>query len=307
MNFDWDDLRILIAVDDAGTVLGAARALRLSHSTVQRRLDGAERALGAVLFRRRGGRLVRTDAAQELLDEARRIGLAVTALTRAAGSAEAGPGGVVRVAAPLALVTQLLARHLVPLRLSHPEIHIVLQADLGFDAMMRGEADIGLRVSMPVAEHLDIRRVCGYRFGLYASREVAEENLMALRRGEPLPGPYLAFSEDHPEVPENRWIREIFRGSAPVLKANTGLALATAAQAGWGVAALAEYIGATWAGLHRIPVQRDSPDEGLYLVTHREQRKLARIRVVVDLIERVVRSEFGRPADQTREMARTDC
>jgi DNA-binding transcriptional LysR family regulator len=289
-NFNWDDLRVLMAVDEAGTLLGAARRLGVSHSTVHRRLDAAEQALGVRLFQRRGGRLMRTDAAQDTLGEAQRIGQDIAALARTAGSADADLDGVVRVAAPLALATQFLTRNLRTLRVSHPGIRVILRADLGSDAMLRGEADIGLRISMPVAERLDIRRIGDCQFGLYASPKIVVSQLRALHQGGALPGPYLTFSDDYPPVPETEWIRSIFRGSEPVLQANATLALVAAAQAGLGVAALAKYAGENSVGLRRIPVSPEGPREGLYLVTHREQRSLSRVRLVVDFIETIVRS-----------------
>jgi len=288
--FNWDDLRVLMAVDDAGTLLGAARGLGVSHSTVLRRLEAAEHALGVRLFQRRGGRLTRTDAAQSILAEAQRIGQDIAALARTAGSADADLNGLVRVAAPLALATQFLAPQLRAFRASHPGIRIVLRADLSFDAMLRGEADIGLRISMPVAERLDIRRIGDCQFGLYASAKLAAAQLRAQHQAEPLPGPYLTFSDDYPKVPETEWIRSVFRGSEPVLQANATLGLVAAAQAGLGVAALARYAGENARGLRRVPVTPEGPREGLYLVTHREQRSLSRVRAVVDFIEAIVRS-----------------
>lgn len=290
--FDWDDLRIMIAVDEAGTLLGAARALGVSHSTIKRRLQGAEKSLGVRLFMRRDGLLARTAVAEDVLAQARRIEQDIAALTRVASGADSDLRGIVRVAAPLALVTHLLARQMRPLQASHPGIRVILQADLRLDAMLRGEADIGLRVSMPVAERLDIRRVSDYRFGLYAVPKIAVEQVRALRMGEKLPGPYLAFSDDYPDVPEKKWIREVFPGSEPALQTNTSLALLAAAEAGLGVAGLAEYVGGKSTKLRRIPIDLDGPREGIFLVTHREQRNLSRVRVVVDHIAKIIRAEI---------------
>jgi DNA-binding transcriptional LysR family regulator len=289
---NWDDLRIMIAVDEAGTLLGAAKTIGVSHSTIQRRLLGAEKALGVRLFRRRDGRLVRTGVAEDVLVQARRIEQDVASLTRSASSADSRLSGAVRVAAPLALVTQLLARQMRPLQDLHPGIRVILKADLRLDAMLRGEADIGIRVSMPVADRLDIRRVSDYRFGLYATPKIAADQLRALRLGETLPGPYVAFSDDHPDVPEKRWISEVFAGSEPTFQANTSLALLAAAEAGMGVAGLAEYIGDQSTKLQRIRVEHEGPSEGIFLVTHRDQRNLTRVRAVVDYLANIIRSEF---------------
>lgn len=47
---NWDDLRIFLAIARAGTLLGAARALGVNHTTVARRLSALEGALQADLF-----------------------------------------------------------------------------------------------------------------------------------------------------------------------------------------------------------------------------------------------------------------
>jgi len=47
---NWDDLRIIAAVRDAGSYAGASRRLRIDETTVGRRLQRLERALGAKLF-----------------------------------------------------------------------------------------------------------------------------------------------------------------------------------------------------------------------------------------------------------------
>ena len=50
--FDWNDLRFLLAVADAGSMLAAARALGVNQSTVQRRIAELEARLGHRLVER---------------------------------------------------------------------------------------------------------------------------------------------------------------------------------------------------------------------------------------------------------------
>jgi len=49
-NSNWDDLKFVLAVIDAGTVSGAARALRVNHATVLRRISAFEDHHGVTLF-----------------------------------------------------------------------------------------------------------------------------------------------------------------------------------------------------------------------------------------------------------------
>ncbi|HWN48358.1 MAG TPA: LysR family transcriptional regulator, partial [Xanthobacteraceae bacterium] len=48
----WDDIRVFIACAQAESFRKAARSLRLSSSTVLRRIDRFEKALGAPIFER---------------------------------------------------------------------------------------------------------------------------------------------------------------------------------------------------------------------------------------------------------------
>jgi DNA-binding transcriptional LysR family regulator len=283
-NFSWDDLRILIAIDDAGTLVGAAKALNVSHSTIYRRLGAIEEALRVKLFRRQENILVRTETADTVLAQARRIGREIDELARAATDADGKLSGVVHVAGPHALIAGFVAGHLMPFCRAYPRVRVALHAEFGVEMMLRGEADIGLRISMPVSDKLDIRRVGNCQFGLYGSARLAAEIAQALRDGEPLRTPYIDYCDDHAEVPETRWLRKLFGGASPVLQANATPVLLAAAKAGIGVAALPSYVGASAPGLKPIVMATPGPVEGLFIITRREQRGVARVRVLVDFL-----------------------
>ncbi len=286
--FDWDDLRILMAVDEAGTLLGAARALALSHTTVLRRLDGAERVLGAKLFRRQKGILVRTMAGEEVLARALRIRSDIVALTRSARAADTTLAGSVRLAAPPGLATNVLIPRLGEFLRSHPKIQVALHTDLDFSAMLRGEADVGIRISSPLADRLDIRRVCDCGFALYGLPKLAAAATRALERGVASRIRYVAFDDNFTSFPEDRWIRDLFGSARPVLRANTTTALLAAARAGLGVSALPCYLGDMEPALRRVRTPHRAPVAGLFVVTRREQRGVARVRALVDFLARVL-------------------
>ena len=50
---DWEDVRVFVALARAGSLSAAARALKVSHATVGRRIAALEDTLGRVLFHRR--------------------------------------------------------------------------------------------------------------------------------------------------------------------------------------------------------------------------------------------------------------
>ncbi len=65
---DWNDLRYFLAVAREGSTLAAGRALRVSQTTVARRVAALERTLGFPLFEKRQAGYALTPAGDELLE-----------------------------------------------------------------------------------------------------------------------------------------------------------------------------------------------------------------------------------------------
>jgi DNA-binding transcriptional LysR family regulator len=106
MNFRH--LEVFYAVMTAGTVTGAARQLGVSQPSVTTTLKAAETGLGLQLFLREGGRLIPTDEARTLFEEAQRAHDALASLTTIAEGLKLGQGGHVRIAAVPTLSLDLL-------------------------------------------------------------------------------------------------------------------------------------------------------------------------------------------------------
>jgi len=70
---EWDDLRLVLAVARERGLAGAARVLRVNHSTVFRRLNAAEADLGVQLFERLPTGYQPTEAGSRLIGAAERI------------------------------------------------------------------------------------------------------------------------------------------------------------------------------------------------------------------------------------------
>ena len=81
MGFEWDDLRYVLAVANAGSLVGAARSLGVNHTTVLRRIIAFEKGLGLRLFERLPTGYALTAGGEELIAEARHIEDRVTTLS----------------------------------------------------------------------------------------------------------------------------------------------------------------------------------------------------------------------------------
>jgi DNA-binding transcriptional LysR family regulator len=118
MNFRH--LEVFYAVMTAGTVTGAARQLGVSQPSVTTTLKAAESGLGIQLFLREGGRLIPTDEARLLFEEAQRAHEALDSLTTMAEGLKLGQGGHVRIAAVPTLSLDLLPDAIAAFEKQHP-------------------------------------------------------------------------------------------------------------------------------------------------------------------------------------------
>ena len=113
---DWNDWRAFLAVARSGSTLAAARALRVSQTTVARRIAGLEEALGLTLFERRPAGYVPTAAGTGMIAGAEAIEQAALGLEARARAASRVIEGIVRITTEEIFSTALLAPHLLELR-----------------------------------------------------------------------------------------------------------------------------------------------------------------------------------------------
>jgi DNA-binding transcriptional LysR family regulator len=271
---NWDDLRHVLAVSRAGSLARAAKLLQVDPTTVGRRLEAAEAALGLRLFTRTTTGLVATADAERLIAAMTRVEEAVLTVERAAGAQDARLAGTVRVTSPETLGMCYLAPRLAAFGLAHPELTIELM-DLG-----RGEAELAVRIFRSKHESLVVRRAGSVRYGLYASP--------ALLGRHPAPGrealerlPLLGVPEA--DAIEAVWLRRLCPRARPVFVSTSSLALQAAARASAGVAVLPRYLGDADATLRHIAMA-DEPAEPLWLTVHRDLKKTPRVRALLDFL-----------------------
>src|SRR4051812_6921921 len=97
MDIPWEDVRLFLAVAEAGSLSGAARRLQIGQPSVTRKLAALEYTLGAKLFRRGVEGASLTSAGERLLEPARKMAEWAGEVGRAAERSNAAPRGQVRI------------------------------------------------------------------------------------------------------------------------------------------------------------------------------------------------------------------
>ncbi len=283
--FDWNDLKAFLAVARGGSTLAAAKALGVNQTTVARRVEGLETALGLKLFERgqTGSRL--TEAGRDLMAEAEKVEQASTAFGTRAASHQRGLQGSLRITCTEIVANSMLSPALAEFHQHHPEIQIdLILSDRMLD-IEAGEADLAIRTGeqMPASDLL-ARKLIDYDFALYCSRDYAA------RRGVP---PSLDELGDHDliggegsggNLPGMAWMFQRVGGKTPVVRSNTMTSLMHAVLAGLGVAPLPVIVADANPSLVRCSGVIAEVQAHSWIVVRREVKDLPRIRAFIDFL-----------------------
>jgi len=270
---DWDDLRIFAELARAGSLSAAARRLKLDHSTVSRRLDALEAALGLKLLDRLPQGTHLTAEGERIAEAAGRMEEQAFLVQRLAQDG-APLSGLVRISGPPALTAHFLTPRLGPLRLRHPGIRLELIGETRNANLHRREADLALRLTRPSDESLVARKVGQMAYALFGTPAA-----LALPRAD---WNWIGFEDNLAQMPQQRWLRELSGDSPMALSSNDQTILLAAVKAGLGVAALPRFLAEGQPELCEVEGLQPPQPREIWLVVHRDMRRSPRIRAVMD-------------------------
>lgn len=279
----WDDVRLFLAVAEAGSVSGAARLLRLGQPTVSRRLAELERRLGFVLFLRQPSGVRPTPAGERLLDPARRMAEWAGELGRAAARGEGRPEGLVRIAAPPGVAVELVAPFAGWLKGKHPGITVEALSSVQYLDLARGEADLALRLRPPSSADLALVATLEHANAAFVSKAYAAK-LPKRPRFEDVA--WIAWAPPFQDLPPNRELEALIPGFRPSFTSDNYLVQLAAAEAGLGAMVLGD-VRHRFSRRTLVPLPIDLGPHArskLYLVCARSALAIPRIRLVADLL-----------------------
>jgi DNA-binding transcriptional LysR family regulator len=279
---DWNDFRYFLAIARAGTLAGAARDLKVEHTTVGRRLAAIEQALGARLFTRGPDGFTLTRAGHEILPLAEEMAARVEGIVRRVSGEDERVEGTVRLTTSEAL-SGYFVKNLSVLRERHPDLVVeILSGNRAFD-LLRGEADLAVRIRPDFEPDLVARKVVRAAWSLYASTQFVEKK-GAPTAPENLTGwDVIGFDTSLSAVPGALWLQEHASGARLVLRANSIIAALNATIVGMGIGVLPCFLGGQEPQLRRLtPMALGERD--VSLVVHPDLARVARVRAVMDFI-----------------------
>ena len=292
---DWDRLRIFCAAAEVGSFTHAGDMLELSQSAVSRQIAALEEEVGVPLFLRHARGLILTEPGETLFRTALEMKLKIeTARARLVDTREK-PNGLLRITTTIGLGTYWLTPRLGEFLDGYPEIRVeLLLIDEELDLAMR-QADVAIRLRLPVQSDLVQRRLFTVHFHAYASAEYVK------RRGAPkgpedldahrivafggVGPPYLLETSVLPSLG-----RDARNPRQPALTVSNVSSVKRAIESGFGVGILPDYLVGQTSNLVRVLTESEMPSLDTYFVYPEELRNVARIQVFRDfMIQKALR------------------
>lgn len=285
---DWNDLRYFLAVARLGRLSPAARRLRVEHSTVARRIEGLERAMGTRLFDRHREGLVLTEAGHALLPMAETVESTVAVVSEELSGQDVSISGEVRLGTPEGLAVCFLTPKLKPLLDEYPNLTVELLALPRLANLASREADLAVTLEPPRRGPYVVCRWTDYTYFLYGSRDYLEARGPIETRADLARHSFVAYIDDFLLSQELRFLEKLC--DAPKLRfcSTSMLAHKEAVLAGIGLAVLTPYIGAGDPRLIKVLPKEAYFQHTFWLAAHADRLRLKRVRLVWDYLVSLV-------------------
>lgn len=279
--FDWDDMRLFLAIARARTLSSAALALDISQPTAGRRLRRLEAVSGCSLFQRSASGFTLTDEGEALLLHAERMEEEALAIARRLVGSQDTLQGQLRLSASEWFSRLVLARPIAAFTIAHPQVSIELLAESRVVDLHRREADLVFR--LPRFEEAEIvqRKFTHIRYALFASAEYLDRHGAPMRDGEGQDHRLIMMDAALEMQPDVLWLRQLLPLAQPSVRSNSRDVQAVACQQGAGVAVLPCVLGES-LGLEAVDLGSRPPGRDIRLGYHADLKRLRRLRLLVD-------------------------
>lgn len=275
MAFDWDDLRVFLAVARAESLSRAGRMLKLDPATAGRRVARLESALGTPLFAKSPTGYALTDAGQRLMAHAVRAEHAVEDAADDMAGQAAGITGQIRIGAPDGVANFLLPQVCRQIGQDNPGLELQIVALPRVFNLTRREADMVIAVSPPTAGRLTVQKIADYHLHMAAEQSYLDAHPPIRTLEDLREHRIVGYIQDMIFDPELDYLAEA--GLSHVDLASNSVAVQmNLIRQGAGLGVIHDFALPFFPGMVRVLPEVLSLSRSFYLVRHADDRRLDR-------------------------------
>lgn len=263
----------------------AAKRLRVDATTVGRRIERLELSLNAELFEQSANGHQLTAGGQQLLQHAEDMERSTSDISTVLTGGRSRLEGNVRLSISEGLATAVVARCMSAFRKDNPSIELEIAITNGFLNLSKREADLAVMLARPRKGPLVARKLTDYSLGLYASKDYLASNPVA-QVSDLFSHSLIGYIPDFIYAEELRYMEEVSPGLKPTLTSNSINVQHILTRSGCGVAILPHFMAVNDDQL--APLLPDVEiHRSFWIVVHQDMVKVARVRAVVEWLDRL--------------------
>jgi DNA-binding transcriptional LysR family regulator len=279
---DWHLFKAFLAVVREGSLSSAARVLGTTQPTMGRQVAALESALGVKLFIRSLDGLTPTEAGARLIPSAEMMAAAVQAALRSASGDIEEERGTVRVTASEVIGGEVLPPFLADFQSRNPRISVELSLSNRNEDLLRGDADIAVRMARPTQGALVAKRIGRVDIGLYAHRRYLKARSTPRKLEDLRQHALIGFDRDQAYARVLERMGLTFTRDTFAFRSDSDLAQLAALRAGLGIGVCQLGIARRQKNLVRLLHSEFCFPMEVWLVMHRDLRSSRRIRRTFD-------------------------
>jgi len=281
---NWDDLRFVLAVSEAGSVNAASTRLGVNHATVLRRIAAFEARHGVRIFDRDAKGYRATDASARILAAAKQVEEAYHSLERLVSGHDAQLRGTVRLTSTDTFSTTVLPDILADFRRAEPEITIEMQVTNAHVNLARLDADVTVRPAQKLPEDMIGSPAAKLGFAVFGRRDL----LSQMRQSNGDPPPWVAAGALLDGSLPGRWMLNNIPQDQIVARADSFVSLMYLARAGLGLALLPCCLADRDDGLVRLTASHPEVVVDLWVASHKDMAEVPRIQAVKQFLHKAL-------------------
>ncbi|CAH0992037.1 HTH-type transcriptional regulator DmlR [Sinobacterium norvegicum] len=290
---NWQGLDEFVAVVEAGSFTAAAKQLEVSTAHVSRSIHALEKKLAVKLLHRSTRQVNTTASGQIYYQQCRQLVDGLLEANRTATQLNTTPSGLIRVTAPIYYGEQVIAPLFSQLLSEYPDIELDLQLNNHNVDLIAEGFDLAIRLGELADSSLMARKIASRRFDVvgspdYFGRHGQPHTIDELAGHNCLRGmsEHWVFQQHSATQPRQQRHHKDYRVTGN-WRCNSGIAVATAAMDGIGLAQLPDYYTeqpVAQGKLIKVLSGYRREDEGIWAVYPQNRHLSTRLRLVIDFL-----------------------
>lgn len=282
MKVDWDHLQFFLVLARAKTLTNAARIIGVEHSTVARRVQSLEIALGTPLFKREATGYELTVDGMALVPRVEQMEQAFLQIQKPQQPLE----GRVRIGAPEGFGTAFLTQLLAELSLQFPLLTIDLIPVPKMMKLSHREADIVISIDRPKSGPYIITRLTDYCLKIYGSKRYLAQHPPIQRMEDLATHRFVNYIDDLIYSSELYCLERLPIPLTANFRSSSILAQQIAVNAGAGLAILPQFLAHDQPGLEQVLPEQVRFTHTFWMLTFVDLQHEPRIKLVWDYLRK---------------------